>query len=181
MGRAITERSWELIYINQGLQFIGGYNKADSNRELKFVMYNTMDNYNLANEFDLKVETLYGPISNKDFEQYINDKYTNNRFVYVTAFSFDIISNIEALTKDSSLVIHIIIFQNLKINFWNNEKSFEFKAKKLRSSGSLLDREDVLLNIIDNEKLNQNREFLGCFPGSKFSVPLLLFANPTTK
>ena len=43
-----------------------------------------------------------------------------------------------------------------------------------------LDREDVLLKIVDNEKICQDREFLGWFPGSEFSVPLLIFANPVT-
>ena len=119
----------ENLYLNQGLQFIGGYNKAGSSRELKFVMYNTMDNYNITNEFDFEVDTFYGPIENKDFESYLNDKYTKDNYMYITAFSIDRSTSLKELLINPKLLIHIIIFQNLKINFGTNKKFFEFKTK----------------------------------------------------
>ena len=107
----------ENLYINQGLQFIGGYNKPGSCRELRFVMYNTMDSYNVTSDFDFVVEVLYGPVKDKKFESYLNSKYANDKYVYITTFSINRSSSKEELFKDPNLLVHLIIIMFISSNY----------------------------------------------------------------
>ena len=65
----------------------------------------------------------------------------------------------------------------MKVNFGAYDKLFKFTIKRFQAATMSLGKEDVLLNIVDYEKRSQDREFLGWFPGSELSEPLLIFAN----
>ena len=142
----------ENFYMNQGLQLIGGYSSSENQRELKFIMYNTIDNYNVTINFDLEVETLYGSINDKDFEFYLNAKYSDNKSIFITVFSINRSKNINELNEDPNLLMHIVIFQNLKLNYDTYDKPFKFIVKKFQWPSISLGKEDLLINIIDFEK-----------------------------
>ena len=92
----------ENLFTNQNLQLIGGFSNPDSHNEFKFIMYETVDNYNINSEFDLEIDTLFGYISAEILEAYLNRKYINEKHVLLSVFTINKNANSKQILGDTS-------------------------------------------------------------------------------
>ena len=115
----------ENLFTNQSLQLIGGYNCPDSNNEFKFVMYETVENYNNS-KFDLDVDTLFGHVTAELLETYLNNKYSKEMYVFMSVFTISKCSNSKQIQDDFNQIMHLIVFQDMKVNYEDYDQSFRF-------------------------------------------------------
>jgi len=167
----------ENLFINQGLQLIGGFSKPGKQNEFKFVMYNTCKHFNITFKFDLEIDTLYGYISPKEFEDYLNTKYKFEKLVFVSVFTIYRSERLKDVIEDAKSIMHLIIFQDMKINFDEYSEPFTFVVKSFPLIASKIDKEFALLNAIEHEQKKNKLEFLGVLPGYDLADSLLVYAN----
>mmetsp|Transcript_10873 Transcript_10873/g.12228 ORF Transcript_10873/g.12228 Transcript_10873/m.12228 type:complete len:184 (-) Transcript_10873:52-603(-) len=167
----------ENLFINQSLQLIGGFVTPGKNNKFKFVMYKTIEMFNVTFKFDLDVESLYGQITAEEFETYLNAKYSKEKLVFVSAFSVSrSVQNGEA-GDSSNAQMNLIVFQDMKVNFEEYNVPFHFTVKQMPLVSSRVDKEFALLKIIESEKEKNGLEFLGLLPSLKSTDSLMVFSN----
>ena len=167
----------ENLYLNQSLMFIGGFNKPGSHNEFKFVMYKTIDHVNTTFLFDLEIRSMFGPINSSDFEKYLNEMYAQEKLIFISTFTIYNKFEPSDACEDTSFIMHLIVFQDLKINFEEYNEPFSFTVKSFPPIYTKIDKESALLKIIEQERKKSSLEFLGIVPGYGISDSLIVYAK----
>ena len=167
----------ENLFTNQNLQLIGGYSNGASSNEFKFVMYETVENYSVNSKFDLHVDTLFGHITAEQLEDFLNQKYSKEMYVFVSVFTILKSINSKQILEDTSQIMHLIVFQDMKINFVDYDKTFRFVVKTFPFIDIKMDKEDALMKYIEKQSSKEHLELLGVFPGFELSDSLIIFAQ----
>ena len=140
-------------------------------------MYETVESINLNSKFDLEIDTLFGHITAEEFEIYLNLKYTKEMHVFVGVFTIIKADNLKEVFDDSNHIMHLVVFQDMKVNFDDYSESFRFIVKTFPFIDSKIDKEDALIKFIEAQKIKENADLLGIFPGNEISNSMIIFGQ----
>jgi len=135
----------ENLYINEGLQLIGGYSTVNSLSEFTLVMYKLSDQARL-NAFDLELKVIYGQIPQKDFEKYLNDQFRENKLMYKCIFTIYQIDRDSILEGNTQVYMNLVIFQKMTVNYIEYNEKFTFSVMTIPTFSKKHDPEVTLLS-----------------------------------
>jgi hypothetical protein len=151
----------ENLYVNEGLQIIGGFSKIGRLTEFSLVMSRVSEEAS-EKAFDLEVKTMIGEIEPQMFEKYLNKQYEENRLIFRCIFTIYQIDRSSIVSGKVCVATNFLVFQKMTINqpLYNDELSF--KVKKIPSFNKYkIDPEVAMLDYIEKQKHKNDLELLG--------------------
>jgi hypothetical protein len=166
----------ENLFMNEGLQIIGAFSKINRLTEFSLVMYQ-MSEEARERKFDIKLQTLTGPIDPEAFEQYITKQYEKQRLIYRCIFTIYSLERRLPLENESSRA-HLEV--NVQTNFIIFQKvygceKFKFNVKKIPNFNKRkIDPEVFMLDFITSQK---EMECIGIITNTKINDSMMVFAE----
>lgn len=120
----------ENLFINEDLCLVGGaispFLKEGS---FKFFMYKLVDEAHGHFKFDLEVDTLNGELTAQELEVYLNEKYKYEHLIFLCVFPIYNYYDSAFSDHDPKTLQHIVIFQNLSINYSQYHPPLKYRVK----------------------------------------------------